>query len=341
MMTPDVQYMRRALALAAKAWGRTTPNPMVGAVAVRDGRVVGEGFHPKAGEPHAEIHALLAAGEAARGATLYVTLEPCSTSGRTPPCTAAIIRAGIARVVAATADPNPKHAGRGFEILRRAGIAVEVGVEAERAEELNKAFFHRMRTGKPYVLLKMAMTLDGKIATASGESRWITGAAARKRVQQLRQWCDAIMVGGETARLDRPGLTVREPADWPCQPLKMVYGRMPEAELKALFPGPCEVRQAAPQTPEEWSDWLLALGREGMMALLLEGGGELAGRALAAGAVNEVEFHIAPLLLTGSGSRPVTGGGNPQSLAEAWKLDRLRVRRAGADLLVSGKILPR
>ena len=228
MMTPDVRYMRRALALAAKAWGRTTPNPMVGAVAVRAGRVVGEGFHPKAGEPHAEVHALLAAGEAARGATLYVTLEPCSTSGRAPPCTAAIIRAGIARVVAATADPNPKHAGQGFEILRRAGIAVEVGIEAERAEELNKAFFHRMRTGKPYVLLKMAMTLDGKIATASGESRWITGPAARKRVQQLRQWCDAIMVGGETARLDRPGLTVREPVDWPCQPLKMGYGRMPE-----------------------------------------------------------------------------------------------------------------
>lgn len=341
MTGDDGRFMRRALTLARRAWGRTSPNPMVGAVAVRDGRIVGEGFHPQVGLPHAEIYALRAAGKNARGATLYVTLEPCSTAGRTPPCTEAIIRAGVSRVTVAVVDPNPRHAGRGLEILRAAGIAAESGLLAAEAAELNKAFFHRMQTGKPYVLLKMAMTLDGKIATASGESKWITGVAARRRVQKLRQWCDAIMVGAETARLDRPGLIVRSPADWPCQPEKWIFGRMREKELHELFPADPGVSQCAPQNPAEWEAFLRGLGSRGINALLLEGGGELAGRALQAGAVDEVEFHIAPRLLTGRNSRPVTGGADPEFLAQAWHLENWNIRRAGEDLIVSGRIAGR
>ena len=339
-MDADARFMRRALALARRAWGRTSPNPMVGAAAVRDGQIVGEGFHPRAGEPHAEVFALRAAGEAARGATLYVTLDPCSTYGRTPPCTEAILRAGVARVVAATADPNPAHAGRGLEILREAGVAVTTGVLAEEAEELNKGFFHRMRTGRPYVILKMAMTLDGKIATASGESKWITGAAARARVQKLRQWCDAIMVGAATVRLDRPGLIVRSPRNWPCWPERWVFGHMTRDELERFFPDG-NVRSCAPRDAKEWQAFLLDLGRRSLNGLLIEGGGELAGRALQAGAVDEVEFHIAPKLLTGRDSRPVTGGPAPAALAEALNLEALRVRRAGSDLIVSGRIAGR
>ncbi len=335
----DRKYMLRALALAREAWGRTAPNPMVGAVVVQAGRIVGEGFHRQAGTPHAEVLALRAAGAAAAGATLYVSLEPCSTYGRTPPCTAAIRQARIARLVAATADPNPLHAGRGFAELRQARIEVKVGVCKNQAIELNKAFFHRITTGRPYVLLKMAMTLDGKIATAAGDSRWVTGPEARARVQELRQWCDAIMVGGETVRCDHPRLTVRDPADWPCQPLKIIYTRMTESALGKLFPGDARVRATAPTTHAEWMALLAELGGAGVNALLIEGGGELAGHAIQAGIVDEVEFHIAPKLLTGRGSRAVVGGENPEALSAAWELDKFRVRRLGRDLIVNGRIL--
>ncbi|MBO5923715.1 MAG: bifunctional diaminohydroxyphosphoribosylaminopyrimidine deaminase/5-amino-6-(5-phosphoribosylamino)uracil reductase RibD, partial [Lentisphaeria bacterium] len=205
----DRVYMKRALALAREAWGKTAPNPMVGAVVVKNDRIVGEGYHHKAGLPHAEVNALNAAGKNADGATIYVTLEPCSTYGRTPPCTEAIKQANIKRMVCASEDFNPQHAGNGFDILRKANIEVKVGVCRKEALELNKAFFSHITRKRPYVLLKMAMTLDGKIATASGDSKWITSSAARQRVQKLRQWCDAIMFGGETVRLDRPGLVVR------------------------------------------------------------------------------------------------------------------------------------
>ena len=335
----DRKYMKRALLLARKAWGKTAPNPMVGAVVVKNGVIIGEGYHHKAGTAHAEVNALNAAGTAAKGATIYVTLEPCSTYGRTPPCTEAIKKAGIKEVICASEDFNPRHAGNGFEILRRAGIEVKVGVCREEALELNKAFFSHITRQRPYVLLKMAMTLDGKIATASGDSKWITSAAARSRVQKLRQWCDAIMVGGETVRVDRPGLVVRVPQNWEKQPQKLIYTKMNEDLLRCeYFPHDDSVKAVAPQNRSEWLELLSDLGQNNITALLLEGGGELAGQALQAKIVDEVEFHIAPKLLTGRNSRTVVGGADPVRLADALNLDKLQVKRAGCDLIISGKV---
>src|SRR5690349_14420114 len=209
----DEAWMRLALRLAARAEGQTSPNPMVGAVLVRGGQRIGQGWHHRAGHPHAEIEALRdakARHAATRDATLYVTLEPCSTHGRTPPCTNAIIEAGIQRVVVAATDPNPAHAGRGFRLLRRKGIAVEIGLLADEATRLNEAFNHWIVHRTPYVVVKAAMTLDGKIATASGESKWITGSLAREAGMRLRRQADAILVGVNTAVLDDPRLTVRQ-----------------------------------------------------------------------------------------------------------------------------------
>ncbi|MBE6379944.1 MAG: bifunctional diaminohydroxyphosphoribosylaminopyrimidine deaminase/5-amino-6-(5-phosphoribosylamino)uracil reductase RibD [Lentisphaerae bacterium] len=336
----DRKYMNCALALAREAWGMTSPNPMVGAVVVKDSVIVGRGFHHKAGTPHAEVHALNDAGDLARGATIYVTLEPCCTWGRTPPCTEAIKRAGIRRVVAACEDFNPAHAGKGFEILRSAGIEVKVGVCRRAAIELNKAFFSYITRKRPYVILKMAMTLDGKIATESGDSKWITGSAARRRVQELRRWCDAIMVGGQTVRLDRPGLIVRDPENWPCQPVKYIYTRSgKEALMQEYFPAGESIRCVAPQTPDDWESLLRDMAADNITALLLEGGGELAAAAIQNKIVDEVEFHIAPKLLTGRNSRSVVGGVGPDKLADAFELEKLDVKRAGNDLIVSGKTI--
>ncbi|MCX7825981.1 MAG: bifunctional diaminohydroxyphosphoribosylaminopyrimidine deaminase/5-amino-6-(5-phosphoribosylamino)uracil reductase RibD, partial [Verrucomicrobiae bacterium] len=202
-------YMRRALTLARRALGLTSPNPMVGALVVKNRRVIAEGYHHHAGGPHAEIHALNAAGKRAAGADLYVTLEPCSTHGRTPPCTDAIIAAGIRRVVVAARDPNPSHDGRGMAVLRDAGIKVEIGLLGHEAARLNEAFNKWIRTGQPFVTVKLAMSLDGKIATRRGESRWITGEEARACVQELRRAADAILVGAGTVIADDPQLTVR------------------------------------------------------------------------------------------------------------------------------------
>ena len=334
----DRKFMLEALHLARQAWGQTSPNPMVGAVVVKDGKIVGRGYHHKAGTPHAEVHALNDAGALAKNATIYVTLEPCSTYGRTPPCTEAIKAAGIKRVVAACEDFNAKHAGNGFAILREAGIEVKFGICEKAAIELNKAFFSYITRKRPYVLLKMAMTLDGKIATANGCSKWITGAAARSRVQELRRWCDCIMVGGETLRLDHPGLTVREPSDWQLQPQKLIFTRMPQEAVAEYFPDDPTVRSIAPANKQQWQDLMLELGSKDITALLIEGGGNLAATALKAGIVDEVEFHVAPKILTGSNSRSVVSGSDPLKLAEALKLDKFTVKRAGADLLISGKI---
>lgn len=222
----DVGYMRRALNLARRGYGATSPNPMVGAVVVKGGRILGQGWHHRAGEPHAEIEALRHVekrGEQTRGATLYVTLEPCCTHGRTPPCTEAIIAAGIRRVVVGATDPNPRHCGKAFSILKRAGLAVTPGVLASECENLNEAFNHWIVYGTPFVLVKSAMTLDGKIATASGESKWITGELARACAMKLRQGADAILVGINTVLMDDPALTVRDPKATPAgTPIKTV-----------------------------------------------------------------------------------------------------------------------
>lgn len=331
--------MRLALRLARRAWGMTSPNPLVGAVVVRDGVCVGQGWHHRAGTPHAEVHALAAAGGKAAGATLYVTLEPCCTHGRTPPCTDAIITAGVRRVVVGCTDPNPKHAGRGVELLRQQGIVTECGVEEAACRDLNEAFFAWITTGRPYVLLKLGMTLDGKIATAAGESKWITGAQARAKVQELRRWADAIMVGAETVRRDNPELTVREPADWWRQPQRLIWTRQPDVLDRGLrvFADPARPpRCVQAQTRAEWLPLLTELGRQGVTSLLIEGGGELAGHVLQAGVVDKVAFFVAPKLLGGRGSRPAVAGPDPADLAAAVDLQRMTVRHVGADLMITG-----
>lgn len=326
--------MRKALALARKGRGTTSPNPMVGAVIVKNGCLLGSGWHERAGKPHAEIRAFqsLKDPEEARGATLYVTLEPCSTTGRTPPCCEAIVRHGIRRVVAGCADPNPKHAGRGFELLRRHGIEVVQGVCEKACRELNEPFFHWIVTGRPFVLLKLAETLDGRIATASGSSRWITGPAARRHVMELRLLADAVMTGARTFRTDAPSLTARKEDGTVLKtPRRIVLTRDP-----AKLDLPAGWEAAALPSQDDWKRFLEKLGREQVTFLLLEGGGELAASALHAGAVDKVEFHIAPKILGGRGSRPSVGGEDPDTIDKALLIKDMHYRKLGTDLLLSG-----
>ncbi len=330
--------MRAALRLACRGWGRTSPNPMVGAVVVRDGVPVGRGYHEQAGMPHAEVNALADAGPDARGATLYVTLEPCSTHGRTPPCTQAIERARIQRVVVGCTDANPHHAGRGLHQLQSAGIDVVTDVLEHNCRKLNEAFFWWVRTGRPFVVLKMGMTLDGRIATAGGDSQWITGTRARAHVQRLRRWADVIMVGGETVVRDNPSLTVRVPRNWPRQPQKIVWTQQEKTDrqLKIWADSDAPPLFVKPQTAQQWQDFLSTLGERGITALLLEGGGELAAAALRAGAVNRLDFFVAPTILGGRGSRPVIGGADPGSLLQGLPISGMECRKAGKDLHITG-----
>ncbi|MEG1979395.1 MAG: bifunctional diaminohydroxyphosphoribosylaminopyrimidine deaminase/5-amino-6-(5-phosphoribosylamino)uracil reductase RibD, partial [Victivallaceae bacterium] len=288
-MDDDQKYMLRALELAKQAWGDTTPNPMVGAVVVNNGKIVGEGFHHKAGEAHAEVNALRAAGSKSMGATIYVTLEPCSSYGRTPPCTEAIIKRNISRVVIGALDPNPKHAGRGIDILRNHNIEVEVINDLKQVRELNRPFFKLIQSGKPWVFLKMAMTLDGKIAAWNGDSKWITGEIARTRVQYLRRRCSAIMVGGNTLRQDHPRLTIHDCDDEARQPLKVIASRhLTAADLEEYFPGGRRPLLCQVDNKAQWNDLLLKLGKMEVDYLMLEGGGELAASALFNQVVDEV-----------------------------------------------------
>ncbi len=338
-MNTDSEFMLEALALARMGWGTTNPNPMVGAVIVKDGAVIGRGFHRKAGEAHAEINALNDAsrhGHDVHGSTIYVTLEPCSTYGRTPPCTEAIIASGISRVVIGAMDPNPRHAGQAEEILTSHGIRVDCGVENAACWDLNKHFFRWITSGKPFVILKMAMTLDGKIACANGDSKWVTGPEARRRVQSLRRLSDAIMVGGNTLRMDHPQLTVRDPESWERQPRRIIVSNsLTDDDLAEFFPdGRAEL--AVLDDAGAWDKYLLELGQSGVSALLIEGGGELAASAIAAGAVDFVEFHIAPKLLGGRDAIPVMGGESPLSMDKALKLGRMKTFACGDDIVVNG-----
>ncbi len=328
--------MQQAIDLAKRAYGRTSPNPMVGAVVVKNGEVVGEGWHHKAGEAHAEPNAIADAGNLCAGADIYVTLEPCCTFGRTPPCTESIKSAGIKRVFIGCLDPNPDHAGKAVKILEDAGISVEYGILEEACCELNESFFYWITTGKPMVYLKMAMTLDGKIATKSGQSQWITGPVAREYVQELRQLCDAIMVGGETVRQDNPSLTVRSPEKWPCQPQPVVFTRSTDFDRTLKIFHNHEPIFFSPETDEEWEHFLIDLGKRGITNLLVEGGGELAAEVISRKVADKVFFIIAPKILGGKESRPVVAGKSPVMLAEAIDLQRVKSQSLGNDFLISG-----
>ena len=317
-------WMRRALALAALAQGRTSPNPLVGAVVLsREGRLVGEGFHARAGEPHAEVGALAQAGDAAFGGTLVVTLEPCCHHGRTPPCSEAVLRAGIARVVVALEDPDPRVAGGGIAQLRQAGIEVISGVLRQEAAEQNRAFLHRVRTGRPYGILKWAMGLDGRTALPNGASQWISGSLARDWVHQLRAGCDAVIVGGGTVRADDPLLTSRGRRS--PEPLRVVLSRsldLPDqAQLWniAVAPtlvvhGPEVAGQQAPIGPErleldqcEPLPLMQHLAQRGCNRVLWECGPDLAAAAIRQGCVQEVAAVVAPKLMGGLAVRTPLG----------------------------------
>ena len=321
----DIRYMAQALRLARLGLNTTTPNPRVGCVLVRDGQVIAEGWHQRAGEAHAEADALKRAGESARGATAYVTLEPCSHHGRTPPCADALIAAGVARVVCASEDPNPQVSGKGIARLQDAGIAVRSGVLASEAIELNAGFFSRMQRGRPRVVCKMAISLDGRTAMASGESKWITGDAARADVQRLRARSCAVVTGAGTVLADDPRLDVREASR---QPLRVVVDSalrtpavarvlsQPGAALLAYVTDP-DVKAVALQAagamlmhlPGEdgrvdLHALLAALAERGCNEVLLESGATLAGAFAQAGLIDEYKFYMAPVLL-GSSARPL------------------------------------
>lgn len=355
--------MREALRLAAHGRGRTSPNPMVGAVLVRDGRIVGAGWHRKAGTEHAEIHALRMAGELARGSTLFVTLEPCSHTGRTGPCARAVIEAGVKRVVAAMEDPNPIVSGRGFQMLQETGIEVSCGLLEQEARKLNEAFLTWVTEKRPFVTLKMAMTLDGKTATAGGESQWITGEEARLRGHELRDENDAILVGIGTVLADRPSLTTRLPDGNGKNPLRIVldsHARTP-ADTPMLRDDAAPVIIAATEaaSPEnvkrlretgaevlfvgsgptvELPGLLRTLGDRKICSLLVEGGSTVHFSFLRAGLADKVCAFIAPILVGGKGATPAVGGEGFLRLVDAARLTDIKTEMVGKDLCVSGYV---
>jgi diaminohydroxyphosphoribosylaminopyrimidine deaminase/5-amino-6-(5-phosphoribosylamino)uracil reductase len=353
---PDEAWMARAVALAEGGRGRTSPNPMVGAVLVRDGRVVGEGFHRAPGMPHAEAEALAAAGAAAAGATCYVTLEPCAHHGRTPPCADALVAAGVARVVAALPDPDPRVDGAGLARLRAAGVEVELGVGAEAAAERNGAYLTHRRLGRPRVTLKAAASLDGKVAAPDGTSQWITGPEARADAHRLRGEADAVMVGAGTALADNPRLTVRLPGWAGRQPLRVLVdaagrvgagGHLFDDEAPTLV----ATTQAAPASViEAWKaagaevlicaqgptgvqldELARALGERGVLELIVEGGPRLQASLWAAGLADRLVWYLAPLAIGGQAAPGLLGAG-AATLAGARRLRLASVDQVGDDL---------
>jgi diaminohydroxyphosphoribosylaminopyrimidine deaminase/5-amino-6-(5-phosphoribosylamino)uracil reductase len=357
--------MLRALELAERGRGYVEPNPLVGAVVVRDGQSVGEGWHQRYGEAHAEVSALAAAGEAARGSTLYVTLEPCCHHGKTPPCTVAILRAGIGRVVAAMLDPFPQIAGKGAALLRDSGVAVEIGTAGKEARRLNAPYLKLLRTGRPYVHAKWAMSLDGKIATHTGDSKWISSKASRDRVHELRGRMDAILVGRGTAEADDPLLTARPAgARIPLRivltnhgnlrldsqlirtadavpVLVVVQGQADEAQVAVLRNHHCEVLQLSERDDATNVLRLLdELGTRRMTNLLVEGGSAVLGSFLDAGAIDEVHVFVAARLIGGRDSLSPIGGLGIDRVAQAERLVEWQIEQIEQDLLVHGKVAP-
>ena len=363
--TADERFMDRALALAENGRGRVSPNPLVGCVLVSEGEVVGEGWHRRAGEPHAEVEALRAAGERARGATAYVTLEPCNHHGRTPPCTEALLAAGVGRVVIAARDPNPQVRGGGAERLEAGGVQVTAGVREAEATAQNEVFFTSQRERRPFVLYKTAMTLDGKLATRTGQSRWITGEVARARVQRWRDELDGVVVGINTVLLDDPQLTARVPGGRtprkvvfdsvartppaaklfepdargePARVLIFATGKAAPARVEALRARGAEVVTVPErQGRADLGVALTELLRRDVTSLLLEGGGTLAWAFFEARAVDRVAWFIGPKLLGGAGATPL-GGLGVARMEDAFTLDGMRTEELDGDLLVSGRV---
>jgi diaminohydroxyphosphoribosylaminopyrimidine deaminase/5-amino-6-(5-phosphoribosylamino)uracil reductase len=344
--------MARALELAARGLGETNPNPAVGCVIVRRGRVVGEGYHRRAGGPHAEVAALAQAGARARGATLYVTLEPCAHAGRTPPCAPAVVASGVSRVVVAVSDPNPKVSGRGLRVLRGAGLAVETGVLAGRAALLNERFLVAFGSGRPFVLLKAGLTLDARIATAGGRSKWITSPAQRQAARRLRRLFDGVAVGIGTVLADDPTLLPEPRTRRPFARVvfdsrlrlpvgsRLVKSARRHPVIALCAPGASGRRRALeragvrviaiPGGPRP-RPALRALWRSGLRSLMVEGGSELLGSFLADRAFDQVALFRAPLLLGGRGSLSAFGGPDPRSLDRAVRLVPRSPRAPGAD----------
>jgi diaminohydroxyphosphoribosylaminopyrimidine deaminase/5-amino-6-(5-phosphoribosylamino)uracil reductase len=355
----DDTYMRLALTLARRGEGTTSPNPMVGALVVRDGAVIGQGFHERAGGPHAEVGALDGAGDRAAGATLYVTLEPCSHHGRTPPCADLVLARGVCRVVCAMPDPDPRVSGRGIERLRGAGVEVTVGVLEAEARRLNAFYVKHRATGLPFVILKLAQSLDGRIATASGDSRWITGEAARGRAHLLRSRVDAVLVGVGTVIADDPLLTVRGVAGR--DPARIVVDSALRTPASARLFGPGRAIVATTEAADESRAqrlrergaevWRLPsaggrvdlralmaeLGRQGFLSVMIEGGAAVAASALRGGLVDRAQVFIAPRVI-GAGLGAV-GDLGIEKVSEGLRLTDVEVERVGDDLLYTARVV--
>lgn len=355
--------MQEALRIARFAGGRTSPNPLVGAVIVRDGRIIATGWHRSAGTEHAEVHALNMAGELAKGATLYVTLEPCAHYGKVPPCACAVAEAGIKRVVMAMIDPNPKVAGKGKKILEDAGIEVVCGILKKEAEKLNEAFLKWVTTGKPWVTLKTAMTIDGKIATKNGQSKWITNEVSRKKVHELRDNYDAILVGAGTVLTDNPCLTARiddgngkNPVriildskartpltsnvvtDKQAKTIIAVTGSAAEERIKALKNNGAEIIVVNSGDQVDLEELLVILGERGITSLLVEGGGTVNYSFLADGLVDKVVAFIAPKIFGGRTALTPVEGEGISDIDEAVELDDIEIINYSNDVCISGYV---
>lgn len=364
----DLEYMNLALSLARKGKGFTSPNPCVGAVVVKDGEIVGRGYHHAAGMPHAEVEAIDDAAGNTEGATIYVTLEPCNHFGKTPPCTHKILNAGITRVVVACKDPNPFVSGGGIQFLKDKGLEVESGLLEEEAETLIEDFIWYTREDKrPFVILKSAATLDGRIATSTGDSKWITNAASRAWGHGIRHEVDAILIGSGTLHADDPSLTCRLEGRQSKDPMRVILDRRltidPDAKVVTqtsdaptlIVTGPDAdfekrkvLEEKGIQIMEvplkngalDLEQVVIKLGQMSVLSLLIEGGGQVASSALKAGIVNKVLYFMAPKFLGGSDGVPVFGGSGPKKIADAFHLDRVRLHTLEGDILVEGYLKP-
>jgi len=359
----DEAYMKMALELAERGWGHTSPNPLVGCVIVKDGQIVGRGYHEKYGQPHAEVNAIWDAGESSRGATLYVNLEPCCHYGKTPPCSELIIKSGLKRVVVGMRDPNPKVQGGGIKQLLDAGIEVETGVREEESRRLNEIFIKHISKGEPFVILKTAVTMDGRTCTVTGDSKWITSEESRKLVHRVRANASCLVTGVETVIKDDPMLNVRLEGDWK-NPLRVVLdskARLPlGSKLLTNEPGNtlvCVTEDAGGEKVEtirrsgaqvlvlpksengvDVKALMANLAERGFDSVLVEAGARVNTSFLRAGLVDKVMMFMAPKILTGASSPSWTAGSPPSLMSEAIKLEGIWAESVGRDILVQGYI---